>query len=249
MAFQSANVVITGGSIGIGRQLALDLVGKGAKVLVCARNVGPLNQLKAEEPKIATQVCDVTKTDNVAELRDAVQTTLGGVDYLFNSAALFRLRTLTDTALTEDDWQAEFDVNVKGTLRVTQAFLPAMLAANTGTIINFTSPAGYVPLTEAPFYSATKAAITSWTKSLRHQLRNTGVTAIEISPPVVATRMNENNPTSEGRKKWKTPDFTSAVIRQLDRKAKKDIYVGDGMLVKRMHRIAPGMVFKQVNPA
>lgn len=144
-------------------------------------------------------------------------------------------------------WLDEIDVNVRGTLRVTHAFLPLLRAASRATVVNFTSGVAYVPLAEAPIYSASKAAIVSWTKSLRYQLRQTRVSVVEVSPPVVDTRMNENNPTSAGRKKWSTAEFCKTVLDQMEKDPTRDILVGDGKTAKTMGRLAPGFTFRMMN--
>jgi uncharacterized oxidoreductase len=248
MAFNGTRFVITGGSIGIGRQLAIDLAADGAQVLVCARSADSLEALAAEYPSIATQICDITDEWDVSALRDAAVRHFGAPDVLINNAAMFQRLDLNDDAVPVDRWLAEAEVNVKGTLRVTHAFLPLMRDLDRATIVNLTSGLAYAPDAGAPLYSASKAAIASWTRSLRHQLRDTGVSVIELSPPVVDTRMNVNNPGSEGRKKWSTEEFSRAVLKSLDRDRTKDILIGDGKMAKTASRFAPNLLFKQMNP-
>jgi uncharacterized oxidoreductase len=247
-AFDGLRFLITGGSIGIGRQLAIDLSSGGAQVLVCARSANSLDRLRAEHPGIATQVCDITVENDVLALRDAAVEHFGTPDVLINNAALFQRLDLTDDGLSVEQWLSETEVNVQGTLRVTHTFLPLMRSADEATIVNLTSGLAYTPDAGAPLYSASKAAIASWTRSLRHQLRDTNVSVIELSPPVVDTRMNVNNPGSEGRKKWPTEEFSQTVLKSLARSRKRDILVGDGKLAKTMSRLAPKFLFKQMNP-
>ena len=106
-----------------------------------------------------------------------------------------------------------------------------------------------MPLSAAPVYSASKAAIQSWTKSLRHQIRGTGVSVIELNPPAVDTQMNRGNPDVEGLKLWSTEEFSQHVLRQMARSRTKDILVGDAKLVSRMVRLAPGYLFNRMNPS
>ncbi len=249
MDFKSKKIVITGGSIGIGKQLAVDLKARGAEVLICARNEDKLAEIAALHPDIHTVVCDVRKDADVEALHKAALEKLGSVDVLFNNAALFRQLDLMSDTSAAQDWMDEIDVNVNGTLRVTHAFLPDLRKAPQATIVNFTSGLAYAPVADAPVYSASKAALASWTQSLRFQLRKTNVSVIEVSPPVVDTRMNQNNPSSEGRKKWSTADFCKVVLDQFAKDPTRDILVGDGKAAKTMARIAPGFTFRMMNPA
>ena len=247
MNFKDARVVVTGGSIGIGKQLAVDLVARGAQVMVCARSASTLAELKMAHPAILTQVCDVQSEDDVDALHDAASDAFGHVDLLINNAAIIQLLNLLDDDMPVDTWLAEMDVNVQGTLRVTHRFLPMLKDAKSATIVNFTSGLAYVPVADAPIYSASKAALASWTKSLRYQLRDTNVSVVEVSPPVVDTRMNVDNPSSEGRKKWSTEAFCKVVLDRLA-EGRTDILVGDGAGAKTMSRLAPRFIFRMMNP-
>ena len=247
MTFKDAKVVITGGSMGIGKQLAVDLLGRGAQVMVCARSADTLAELKEAHPAILTQVCDVQDEADVDALYAAAADAFGKVDLLINNAAIIQLLDLMDEDMPVDTWLKEMEVNVQGTLRVTHRFLPMLKEARTATIVNFTSGLAYVPIADAPFYSASKAALASWTKSLRYQLRHTKVSVVEVSPPVVDTRMNVDNPSSEGRKKWSTEAFCKVILDRLAQ-GRTDILVGDGAGAKTMSRLAPGFIFRMMNP-
>lgn len=248
MEFKGSKFLITGGSLGIGRQMAIDLLERGAEVLVCGRDAARLSSLQSEFAGIATHVCDVRDQDGVLALRDRALAVFGAPDVLINNAAVFRRFDVLDPSQSADQWVSEIDINVIGTMRVTHAMLPLMVKGAGGTIINLTSPAAYLPMTAAPAYSASKAAIFSWTTSLRHQLKGTNVSVIELNPPVVDTRMNQNNPNVEGMKRWSTEDFSRHVLRKLERSTSRDILVGDAKLVKSMTRLVPGMVFNIMNP-
>ena len=247
MQIQDRRVLITGGSAGIGLRLAMDLSDRGAKVLVCGRDSARLAQVKAEFPRLLATVCDVREYESVVRLRRFAQETLGTPDVLFNNAAVFRRFDVAEPEHPVDVWLEEIDINLMGVLRVTHAFLPMMKKLPEAMVVNVTSPAAYIPMTAAPVYSATKAGIHSWTVSLRHRLRETGVRVIELNPPAVDTQMNRNNPDVEGLKMWSTEEFSRHVVAQLERSGKKDILVGDAKLVRTMSRIAPGFVFKKMN--
>ena len=249
MTFQGTRVLITGGSAGIGRQLALDFTKRGASVIICGRDENRLNTLVAEAPNVRAFKCDVRDNASVTAFRDDVLRTFGPPDVLINNAAIFRRFDVQDSSLDVTQWLDEIDINVMGVLRMTYALLPSLVALEQATIVNVTSPSAYSPLAAAPVYSASKAALHSWTVSLRHQLRNTSVSVIELNPPVVDTQMNANNPDVEGLKRWSTVEFSEHVLNAFTRTRTKDILVGDAKLVKRMTRLAPAWVFSKMNPA
>lgn len=248
MTFDGTTFLVTGGSLGIGRQMTIDLIARGAQVLVCGRHASHLEALEREVPGVKTQVCDVRDYPSVLALRDRAQELFGAPDVLINNAAIFQRFDVQDEALPVDHWISEIDINVMGTMRVTHALLPLLRRSSGATIVNLTSPAAYLPMTAAPAYSASKAAIYSWTVSLRHQLRDTNISVVELNPPVVDTRMNANNPNVEGMKRWSTEKFSAHVLERLGRSRRRDILVGDARLVKSMSRIVPGMVFNIMNP-
>ncbi|MEL6187671.1 MAG: SDR family NAD(P)-dependent oxidoreductase, partial [Myxococcota bacterium] len=140
MEFEGATFVITGGSLGIGRQLTADLIERGARVLVCGRHADKLEALKGELPGVETLVCDVRDYDSVLALRDEARRLFGVPDVLINNAAIFRLFDLQDESLSVDHWLAEIDINVLGTMRVTHAMLPLLKEGEKATIVNVTSP-------------------------------------------------------------------------------------------------------------
>ncbi|MEO0424436.1 MAG: SDR family NAD(P)-dependent oxidoreductase [Pseudomonadota bacterium] len=248
MDFSGTRFLITGGTAGIGYTMALDLVKQGARVVVCGRDSDRLEALQAVTGRIKALRCDVRDAQSVLALRDAAVEAYGPPDVLINNAAIFKRYQLADRSVTMEDWLEELDINLMGALRVTHALLPHFLDRGRGTIVNVTSPAAFIPLAAAPTYSASKAALQSFTKSLRHQLRDTGVSVIELNPPAVNTQMNVNNPDVEGMKLWSLPEFSTHVLARLAQQPGRDILVGDAKLVSRMRRLAPQLVFNKMNP-
>lgn len=245
MHLNQKNVVLTGGSMGIGLSLAQKLLAEGANVLVCARSKTALEKAKLENPGLETVQCDVTVKSEVEHLLAESKRRLGGVDILINNAAIFRLFGIQGDYPIENQLQ-EIDINFGGTVQVTNIFLPALLESKEPMIVNLTSGLGYIPVSAAPIYSATKAAINSWTWSLRHQLKDTPINVVLLSPPVVDTRMNQNNPTSEGMKKISPEEFAEITIRGFKRN-KKEILAKPINSLKYISRIVPNLAFKMLN--
>src|ERR1041384_2570908 len=161
MRLAGRTILITGGSAGIGLAFALKFLELGNEVIVTGRRQALLNQVKAEFPKL---------------------------DVLMNNAGMMLYKNLRAPAADLAGIMAEMNVNVGGVISTTSAFID-ILKANKGTVINTSSALAFVPLPSAPIYSATKAAIHSYTQSLRFQLEETGVEVIELMPPGVKTDM------------------------------------------------------------
>ncbi|MEO0468424.1 MAG: SDR family NAD(P)-dependent oxidoreductase [Bacteroidota bacterium] len=245
MDFRSKKVLITGGSIGIGLELAKQFIAEGSRVLICARNLPALQKAKTANPSLEIVQCDVTDLHQVRALFAEAKKRLGGIDILINNAAVFRRFNLLNAYPVEKQLE-EIDINLKGPVQVTSIFLEELLQSDAPVIVNLTSGLGYVPMTAAPIYSATKAAINSWTQSLRHQLRETNTKVVLLSPPVVATRMNENNPGVEGMKMISPQRFAELSVEGL-KKGKNEILVSPINSLKIISRIAPGMAFRVMN--
>lgn len=245
MNLKEKKVLITGGSIGIGLELAKQLLAEGAKVMVCARNLLALEKAKLQYPALEITPCDVSIQEEVVKLRQKSLEILGGVDILINNAAVFRRFNILEEYPIEKQIE-EIDINFKGPVQVTNIFLKDLLQSSEPVIVNLTSGLGFVPMAAAQIYSASKAAINSWTLSLRHQLKNTKVKVVLLSPPVVDTRMNVNNPGSEGMKKMSPSKFAELSIKGL-KKGKEEILVSPINSLKYLSRFVPGQAFKVIN--
>jgi NADP-dependent 3-hydroxy acid dehydrogenase YdfG len=173
--------VVTGASSGIGAATARRLVADGYEVIAAARREDRLETL-AKETGVRPARLDVTDAGSVA----ALAATLDTVDVLVNNAGgAFG----ADPVATgkPDDWRAMFEVNVLGTLRVTQALLPLLSAGPGGTVVNVTSTAAYVNYEGGGGYSAAKHAEHALTETLRLELAGVPVRVIEIQPGMVKT--------------------------------------------------------------
>ncbi len=186
MKLTGRTILITGGSAGIGLAFALKFLELGNEVIVTGRRQAVLDQVKAKHPKLHTIQSDVADPAHVAALAARVKSDFPKLDVLMNNAGIMLYKNLKAPAADLAGLMAEINVNVGGVITTTSAFID-ILRANKGTVINTSSALAFVPLPSAPIYSATKAAIHSYTQSLRFQLEETGVEVIELMPPVVKT--------------------------------------------------------------
>ena len=174
--------VVTGASSGIGAASARALAAEGYHVFCVARRTERIDALAAEIGGTAV-TCDVTDETQVAALADAVGPTL---DLLLNNAG-GALGTDPVSSGDPADWRRMYEVNVIGTLLVTRALLPALVASGAGTLINLGSTAGHVTYEGGGGYTAAKHGVTAMTETLRLELNGQPVRVTEIAPGMVRT--------------------------------------------------------------
>jgi NADP-dependent 3-hydroxy acid dehydrogenase YdfG len=179
--------VVTGASSGIGAATARRLAAEGFHVVAAARRTDRLDALVKEIGPAATAVgCDITSDESVAGLAAVVAGLGGPLTLLVNNAG--GAIGLDEVAASPvDDWQWMYDVNVLGTLRVTQALLPALVASGSGTIVAVGSTAAFVVYEGGGGYSAAKHAQNALIGTLRLELSGKPVRVMEIDPGMVRT--------------------------------------------------------------
>jgi len=182
--------IVTGASSGIGAATARRLAAEGFHVLVAARRAERLTELVAEITAAGGQatavICDITSDESVAGLAEAAAAAPGPVTLLVNNAGGARGLDPVESGSIAD-WQWMYDVNVLGTLRVTQALLPALEASGSGTIVVVSSTAGLTVYEGGGGYTAAKHAQTAIAGTLRLELCGRPLRVIEIDPGMVKT--------------------------------------------------------------
>ncbi|WNQ10786.1 SDR family NAD(P)-dependent oxidoreductase [Paenibacillus aurantius] len=184
-------ILITGGGSGIGLAFAERFIKTGNKVIVCGRRENVLQQAKEKVPNLITRVCDLEMESERVALFDWVTANFPDVNVLVNNAGI-QLRYNVLKADARDNWSyfsKEITTNLEAPCHLSMLFAIYFAAKETAAIINVTSGLAFTPFAIAPIYSATKAALHSFTISLRHQLSETSVKVIEVAPPAVNTSL------------------------------------------------------------
>jgi uncharacterized oxidoreductase len=182
-------ILITGGGSGIGRGLAEAFHAAGNKVVIAGRSRKALEETAAANPGMALQTLDVENAGAIRDFAAQIVKDHPALNVLINNAGIMRAENLLNEPFDLADCEATITTNLLGPIRLTAALLPHFRKQQRASVINVTSGLAFVPLTATPTYCATKAAIHSYTQSLRFQLRDTSVQVIELAPPMVATEL------------------------------------------------------------
>jgi len=186
MKISGRTILVTGGASGIGKAMAEALHGIGARVVIAGRRADALQAVVDANPGMASVVLDVQIPADIASFTERMKADFPELEVLINNAGIMTQEDLTDDAWLETA-EATITTNLLGPIRLTAALLPQLRARSAAAIVNVTSGLAFVPLAATPTYSATKAALHSWTESLRHQLRESAIEVVEWAPPAVAT--------------------------------------------------------------
>jgi uncharacterized oxidoreductase len=243
MKLTGRTILITGGSAGIGLAFALKFLELGNQVIVTGRRQSLLDEVKAKHPKLHTIQSDVADPAQIAALTARVKLDFPKLDVLMNNAGIMLSKNLKVPATDLAGLTEEIDVNIGGVIRMTSAFID-LLTANKGTVINVSSALAFVPVPAVPIYSATKAAIHSYTQSLRFQLEETGVEVIEVMPPGVKTEM-----TTELAEVGISLITTDELVKQSFASLKSgaiEIRPGQSKQLAFMRRLAPDFINRQL---
>ena len=188
---------------------------------------------------------DVSDPGDIAILHERVLAEFPALDTLVNNAGIMRNLDLNQERGLEDVTR-EIGVNLYGPVRMVQQFLPHLKTRPGALIVNVTSGLAFVPLPISPVYCATKAALHSFTQSLRVQLAGTGVTVVELAPPGVETPLHgEFAQEMRGPKNMDVGVFAKKAIAGIEA-GKLEIRPGLSNVLKAMSRIAPGFMLEQM---
>jgi uncharacterized oxidoreductase len=244
MKVTGRTILITGGSAGIGLAFALKFLELGNEVIVTGRRQAVLDQVKAKYPKLHTIQSDVAEPAQIAALAARLKAEFPKLNVLMNNAGIFFNKNLKAPASDIAGLMLEMKINVGGVIGMTSAFID-ILTANKGTLINVSSALALVPLPSAPIYSATKAAIHSYTQSLRFQLEETGVDVIEIMPPWVKTEMTAEVQEGDGITMITTDELIKQSFAAL-KTGTVEIRPGQSKQLAFMRRLAPNFINRQL---
>lgn len=186
MQIAGSTILVTGGGSGIGRGLAEGFYRRGAQVIVAGRRRAALEAVVRACPGVAAVELDVTDPEAVARVAGQIVERHPALNVLVNNAGVMRTDQLTADPVDLADAEQMIATNLLGPIRLTSALLPHLRRQPHSMVINVSSALAFVPMASVATYCATKAALHSWSQSLRWQLKGQ-TEVIEIAPPYVQT--------------------------------------------------------------
>jgi uncharacterized oxidoreductase len=180
-------ILITGGGSGIGRGLAEELHKLGNHVIVAGRRRHALEETAAANPGMSSMVFDIEQASGIRSFVPELLARFPELNVVINNAGIMRAEKLLEQPEDLADAESTVATNLLGPIRLTAALIPHFRQQPSATIINVSSGLAFVPRTDTPTYCATKAAIHSYSQSLREQLKATKIEVLELIPPYVQT--------------------------------------------------------------
>jgi uncharacterized oxidoreductase len=248
MKLEGNTVLITGGNSGIGLEMARQLIQRGNTVVVTGRDMAKLDRARAQLPRLQTLQSDVSRVEDIEALYARVTKDFPTLNILVNNAGVMRAINMHRDQPSLDDLTTEIDINLKGPVRMARRFLPHLKRQTSAAVLNVSSGLAFVPLPISPIYSATKAAIHSFSISLRAQLQSTSVKVFELLPPVTQTDLLGEF--ESGDLKGVAVMKVDAMVRRCLEGIEKDhfeITPGQSSQLKLMNRLAPAFIQSQLN--
>lgn len=185
MNIENNNILITGGSRGIGLGLVEKLINKN-EILVVSRNEKNLEELKKKYPKLKIYTCDMGNMSSIDNLIEYIKVNFKDINIVINNAGIQK----TINLLEKDIDLEEMKINLEGPIYLNSKLIDCIKSKNNSCIINVSSQLALLTMAKYPLYCATKAAMHSYTRSLRYQLKDSKISVIEILPPAVDTELN-----------------------------------------------------------
>ncbi|MCL4116120.1 UNVERIFIED_CONTAM: hypothetical protein GTU68_047801 [Idotea baltica] len=241
MLLQGNTILITGGSSGIGLELAKRLSQKENKIIICSRSLEKLQSAKFNGIEIFQ--CDVSKEAECLQLSNWVKENHPECNVLINNAAITHATNFYDDAAILKKLDTEMSTNFLAPVHLTKHFISILEKNNRPSIINITTGLVYAPRAIYPFYNATKAALHSFTQILRIQMNKRNFEIIEVMFPAVDTPWHKGN----------APHIAISAENAVDEmifsieKGQLEIKVGKVKLLHLISRIAPKFALKKIN--
>lgn len=243
MAFNNNTILITGGSSGLGLEMAKQFSATGNKVIICSRSAEKLQEAKKIIPTCITYVCDIANETERRKLCDWIKAEYAELNILINNAAIVHRTNFISDNNSYANVNHELATNLVAPIHLIHLLFPLVTSNANAKLINITTGLVYVPRADYPFYNATKAALHSFTQVLRFQTKHKAISIIEVLFPVVDTPWHEGNPPKIA---IKPEEAVKEMMKGLVAN-KTEIKVGGVKLLYFLSRLAPAVAFRIIN--
>ncbi len=220
MQIRGNTILITGGATGIGFAMAEKFVNLGNTVIICGRRQEMLDDAKKKLPQIHTIKCDISNDEDRTKMFEWITAKFSAFNMLINNAGIQRKIDLKAGIAGLGNGADEIDINLKSQILLSELFMPLLLKRESAAIVNVSSGLGIVPISIFPLYCATKAALHSFTMSLRHQLRDTRLKVFEVIPPSVHDTLLKGKQIPKSEFSISSAEMADAVVKGME----KDVY-------------------------
>lgn len=248
MKINGNTILITGGATGIGFALAEAFVREDNEVIICGRREQKLKEAKSKLPQIHTRVCDLSKEKEREALYNWVKSNFKDLNVLVNNAGIQRMvdfkKGISDLSRGEN----EIDINLTAPIHLSAYFIPDLMKQKESAIINVSSGLAFVQIAFMPIYCATKAAMHSFSLSIRYQLKDTSIKVFEVIPPTVDTELDKGARDERGQEDKGIPpsEVAKATLKALE-KDEYEIAIGMAQNLRMGGRNNPEKIFQGIN--
>ena len=252
MKVKDKKIIVTGAGSGIGRDLALQLLDKGAYVIALDINEVELNETKriANNERLSIHVVDVASDESLNIFKSEYDKIYSEIDMLINNAGIIQ-PFINVNELDMDTIYRVMNVNFYGPLKLTKIFLPELLKRKEAHIVKVSSMGGFFPFPGQTVYGASKAALKLFTEGLYSELLNTNVKVTLVLPGAIATNISKNSNVEikgDGNFKMLSSKKAAEIIIKGIEKNKFKIYVGnDSKMMNIMYKLNDKKAIKLVN--
>jgi uncharacterized oxidoreductase len=233
--------LVTGGSSGIGLEIARQLQKSGARVVICGRDEHRLRAAASDIGGALAIPCDICDAAQVSAMLRKIKAVFGHLDVLVNNAGALGEHDFTGEPVGRAVIDRELTLNLTAPLALTDCALPLLRKSKAPAIVFVGSGYGWSPAARAPLYSAAKAGVRSFAKTLRMQLGPLGFTILEVVPPTVDTPATTHRAVAKIR-----PEKVAALTLDGVRRGAETVFAGQARLFPIMLRLAPGALERAV---
>jgi len=241
-------ILITGGATGIGFALAEAFLKKENEVLICGRREDKLAEAKAKLPQLHTLKCDVAEAEERKRMLEWAVSNFGSLNILVNNAGIQREIDFKKGTVDLMSGENEIEINLQAPVHLSALFVPYLMKQKESAIVNISSGLAFVPIAIMPVYCATKAAIHSFSLSLRHQLKGTSIKIFEIIPPTTDTELDRGARDKRGQAdRGVKPEVVAASAIEAMEKDNYEVAIGQAQFLMDSSRKDPERIFQMIN--
>jgi uncharacterized oxidoreductase len=243
MKLKNSTVLITGGSSGIGLELAKVLISNGNKVIICGKSTEKLLAAKKMLPQLISYQCDLSDSGQCTEFAAEIAKNHWDLNILINNAAIVNKIDFINQENAMELAENEYQTNLIAPIRLIKLLYPTIRKNHSSAIINITTGLIYAPRVIYPFYNSSKSALHSFTQTLRIRLKDEKTKVFEVMFPAVDTPWHQGTPPKIA---ISAENAVAEMIKGIENE-QTEIKVAGAKILHLISRIAPTFALKKVN--